>query len=165
MSAARNASYTSPPHFSPVVFALSPESFPNPVNTLIMLNPEKMKYTRFVIYRNVEGKFYFRLFNARGKLLLTGPSHAIRMQCVATIHDLYTIVLRDEHYKISKVPGCYKFRLVTQELEVIAQSEEFNSLAGLAYSIHAVKKNVCIAIIEDFSSNVRYFTRYLGGQA
>src|SRR5687768_6280437 len=105
-----------------------------------------MKYTRFVIYRNIEGKYYFRLFNARGKLLLTGPPQTIRMQSIAAIHDLYTIVLSDEHYKISKVPGCYKFRLVTKEQEVIAESDEFNSLAGLAYGIHAVKKNVCIAV-------------------
>jgi len=123
-----------------------------------------MKYTRFVIYKNLQGEFYFRLFNARDTLLLTGRTYTLRIACIAAIHNLYTIVLRDEYYKVFGEPGAYNFRLVNQDQEPVARSEEFRSFTNLSHGIHAVKKNVCIAVIEDYSANVRYIMRNAGGQ-
>ena len=117
-----------------------------------------MKYPQFIIYKNTDRQFYFRMYNDKGKLLLTGEPNQLRFGCINEIRQLYAIVEGDFNYRISKGQHFY-FQITNSENKLIATSEAFRTMPGMAYGLNAVKKNVPVAVIEDYSRRVRFFSK------
>ena len=118
-----------------------------------------MNYPQFIIFKNTDRQFYFRMYNDKGKLLLTGEPNELRLNCINEIRQLYAIAERDFNYRLSKAQGHFYFEIINNQNKVIATSEVFRTMPGMAYGINAVKKNVTVAVIEDYSSRVRFFSK------
>ena len=108
-----------------------------------------MNYPKFVIFRNPDGQFYFRMFNDRNKQLLTGLPCEQRMQCITAIRQMYASVQNDHHFRMQTAHGQFYYQVTSLQHKVIAKSIMYRTMPGMAFGIDAVKKNVCVAVIGD----------------
>jgi uncharacterized protein YegP (UPF0339 family) len=97
--------------------------------------------------------------NARERLLLTGQLYATRNQCVEAVHDLLTSIFMASSPVTTVAVGTWCFTYYNEHHEKTGTSEVFHSRAAMEHAIHAVKKNVPSAVIEDQASHVTFFTR------
>lgn len=118
-----------------------------------------MHYPKFVIYNLANNSFYFRLYNSRGKVLLTGEPQDTRFDCINDIQQLYIIVDRNIHYRVRQTKENYFFEIICDQRKVIGTSEAFRTLPGTEHGMQEVKKNVIVAVVEDYSRNIRFFTK------
>jgi uncharacterized protein YegP (UPF0339 family) len=94
--------------------------------------------------------------NARERLLLTGQLYATRSQCVEAVHELLTTIF-EESSPVRTVSGAtWCFAYYNEHHEKTGTSEVFQSRAAMEHAIHAVKKNVPSAVIEDQASHVTF---------
>ena len=108
-----------------------------------------MNYPKFVIFRNADGMYYFRLCTDKNKELLTGIPCEQRYECVSAIRELYHLAERDHHYRMHTDGQQFYYQVTDSAHDVIATSVRYRTMSGMAYGIHSVKKNIAVAMIED----------------
>jgi uncharacterized protein YegP (UPF0339 family) len=113
-----------------------------------------MKFPKFAILRNEEGFYYFRLYNAKGKRLVTGFPCEERVQCIEVIRQLYAHAEKDHHYRMHTSNYQFYFEMTDANHTVICTSGWYRTMAGMAYGINNVKVSAAVAMMEDHSGMV-----------
>jgi len=111
-----------------------------------------MNHPKFVIFRNKNGMFYYRLYNEHQKILMTGLPCQHRNQCIMAIQQLYGIVQKDHHYRMQTIHGQFYYQVTNEEHTIIGTSVMYRTMTGMAYGINGVKQNVVVAVIQDHST-------------
>jgi len=111
-----------------------------------------MNHPKFVIFRNEDGTYYFKLYNDQQKILLTGNPCEQRYQCIMAIQQLYGIVQKDHHYRMQTIYGQFYYQVTNERHSIISTSVMYRTMAGMAYGINGVKQNVIVAVIKDHST-------------
>jgi uncharacterized protein YegP (UPF0339 family) len=108
-----------------------------------------MTYPKFIISRDPSGMYFFRLFTARQKQLLTGFNFEQRSTCIDGVRELHELAKDDDHYNVHTENACFYFEITDHSHKVIARSPVYRTMAGMAFGIHAVKSNIVKAMMED----------------
>jgi len=111
-----------------------------------------MSYPKFAIFRNADGLYFFRLYNHKGKNLVTGFPCEQRVQCITAIRELYAHAEKDHHYRMQIAHGQFYFQMTDERHTVICASPLYRTMAGMAYGIKSVKDSAIIAVIEDHTT-------------
>lgn len=121
---------------------------------------------KYQVYRDVAGKFRFRLLSENNQIIAVGEAYeqrdscingirSIQSNCDAQIEDLTaTEVMRisNPKYQVFYDEKCkWRFHLNARNGEIIAQSEGYESKQGCMNGIEAVKSS-CDAEIEDLTT-------------
>jgi uncharacterized protein YegP (UPF0339 family) len=113
-----------------------------------------MNFPKFAIFRNEEGRYYFRLYNGKGKKLLTGFPCDERVQCIEAIRQLYAQAEKDHHYRMRTWKSQFYFEMTDANHNVICNSGLYRTMSGMAYGINNVKMSAAVAVMEDCSNTV-----------
>ena len=120
---------------------------------------------KYQVYRDVAGKFRFRLLAENGQIVAVGEAYeqhescmngikSIQRNCDAQIEDLTAAEVTripNPKYQVFYDEKCkWRFHLNARNGEVIAQSEGYESKQGCMNGIEAVKSS-CSAEIEDLT--------------
>jgi len=121
---------------------------------------------KYQVYRDVAGKFRFRLLSENNQIIAVGEAYeqrdscingirSIQSNCDAPIEDLTAaevVRISNPKYQVFYDEKCkWRFHLNARNGEVIAQSEGYESKAGCINGIEAVKSS-CDAEIEDLTA-------------
>ncbi len=121
---------------------------------------------KYQVYRDVAGKFRFRLLSENSQIIAVGQAYeqhdscingikSIQSNCDAQIEDLTTaevIRISNPKYQVFYDEKCkWRFHLNARNGEIIAQSEGYESKQSCINGIEAVKSS-CGAKIEDLTT-------------
>jgi uncharacterized protein YegP (UPF0339 family) len=120
---------------------------------------------KYQVYRDVKGKFRFRLLAENNRIIAVGQAYehhisclngikSIQNNCDAQVEDMTVDGERfhNPKYQVFYDEKCkYRFHLNAKNGEIIAQSEGYESKEGCMKGINAVKGS-CNAEIEDLSA-------------
>lgn len=110
-----------------------------------------MNFPKFAILKNEDGLYYFRLYNANGKNLVTGFPCEERVQCIEAIRQLYALAEKDHHYRLRTSNTQFYFEISDANHTVICTSGPYRTMSGMAHGINSVKASAVIAMMEDHS--------------
>jgi len=124
-----------------------------------------MAIQKYEIYKDVAGKFRFRLRASNNKIVAVGEAyetkdgclngvHAIKKYCGAEIEDLTTgeAKMANPKFQVYKdAIGKYRFRLRAPNNEIVAVGEGYESKLGCMNGVQAVKK-YCNAETKDLTT-------------
>jgi uncharacterized protein YegP (UPF0339 family) len=119
---------------------------------------------KFQVYKDVAGKYRFRLVAPNNRIVAVGEAYnskagclkgvnAVKRYCAANVEDL---TIREENNPVPKFQVFkdrneeYRFHLLAPNYEVVAASEGYESKNGCLNGIEAVKK-YCQAEVEDLT--------------
>lgn len=120
---------------------------------------------KYQIYKDIAGKFRFRLRAENNKIVAVSEAYeqhascvngveSVQKNCNVAIEDL-TIngekILNPKYQVFQGVASKFRFRLIASNGEIIAKSEGYETKAGCLNGINAVK-NSCSAAIEDLTA-------------
>ena len=119
---------------------------------------------KYQVYRDVSGKYRFRLRAENSKIVAVGQAYeqyaycikgiqSIQANCGAEIEDLTAQATRipNPKYQIFYDANCgYRFHLNARNGEIIAASEGYETKEGCLNGVEAVRKS-CDAEIEDLT--------------
>ncbi len=119
---------------------------------------------KYQVYKDIKGKFRFRLLAENNKIVAVGQAYeqhascikgieSIQMNCGAEVEDITSEGTRilNPKYQIFYDENCgYRFHLNAKNGEIIATSEGYETKQGCLNGVNAVK-NSCDAEIEDLT--------------
>jgi uncharacterized protein YegP (UPF0339 family) len=111
----------------------------------------------FTIYRYVDGRYYFRLHNYSGVLLLTGESFTSRFSCLKNIALIREFADADDYYHRIHMDDGYHFYMLTPCGRILSEGRKFSSSKAREETIVYLKRNSRQAVIKDLSERVRFF--------
>lgn len=109
-----------------------------------------MNYPRFVIFRKDDGCYFFRLYSEKQKLLLTGKSFTHRSDCIEAIRELFALAEMSLQFRMSTNQQNFLYKVISKNNTVVATSILYRTMPGMAFGMNTAKKNISVAVIEDF---------------
>jgi uncharacterized protein YegP (UPF0339 family) len=126
----------------------------------------KILSAKYQVYKDVAGKFRFRLRAANNKIVAVSQGYenkagcingvkSVQNNCQSQVEDKTVAdkMLSDPKYELFVDKALkFRFNLIAANGQVIASSEGYNSKQGCMRGIESVK-NSCSAVIEDLTGN------------
>jgi uncharacterized protein YegP (UPF0339 family) len=126
----------------------------------------KILSAKYQVYKDIAGKYRFRLRAANNKILAVSEAYESKSGCTSGVKSVQKNCqsqIEDKTIECKKLPDPkyelfvdsnlkFRFNLIASNGQIIASSEAYNSKQGCMRGIKAVK-NSCGAIIEDLTIN------------
>jgi len=110
---------------------------------------------KFELKTGKDGKFYFNLKAANGKVILSSEGYNSRASAEAGIESVRKNSQKDANFERKTASdGSFYFILKAANGETIGKSEMYKSEQSMENGIESVKKNAPDAAIEDATFNV-----------
>jgi uncharacterized protein len=121
---------------------------------------------KYQVYKDVKGKFRFRLEAENGKIVAVGEAYEQHESCIKGIKSIQTNcnaeiedstikgaakIVNPKYLIFKDTQGKFRFHLTAKNGEIIAQSEGYEAKAGCLNGVKAVR-NSCDATIEDLTA-------------
>jgi uncharacterized protein YegP (UPF0339 family) len=124
----------------------------------------KILSAKYQVYKDIEGKYRFRLRAANNKILAVSEAYESKAGCINGVKSVQKNCqseIEDKTVDCKQLPNPkyelfvdkalkFRFNLIASNGQVIASSEAYNSKQGCMRGIEAVK-NSCGAVIEDLT--------------
>ncbi len=105
---------------------------------------------KFVITRNIKGKFAFTLYSPTGDIILKGEDYGSKQGCMIGISSVQFNAEDEYLYEIKKNKnGTQTFILWSANGRLIGESPEFKRAADLQKSMAYLQKKAATSKIED----------------
>lgn len=105
---------------------------------------------KFIITRNIKGKFGYTLYSSTGDILLKGEGYGSKQGCMIGIHSVQFNAEDEYLYETRKnKTGTQSFILWSANGRLIGESPEFKRAADMEKAMDYLKKKAAAAKIED----------------
>lgn len=121
------------------------------VHTIIFHSYNPKRYmAKFVITRNIKGKFAYTLYSPTGDILLKGEDYGSKQGCMIGIGSVQFNAEDEYLYEIKKNKnGTQSFILWSANGRLIGESPEFKRAADLQKAMAYLQKKAATSKIED----------------
>ena len=106
----------------------------------------------FEVKTRSDGQFMFNLKAGNNKVILTSEAYTTKAACIGGIESVKMNASQDDRYRRTTTPdGQFRFALEAANGQAIGSSEYYDTAAGLARGIEAVKKSAPDAEVKDLT--------------
>jgi|LakMenEpi03Aug12_release.lakeMendotaPanAssembly.Ray.scaffolds.fasta_scaffold299127_2 uncharacterized protein YegP (UPF0339 family) len=116
----------------------------------VSLHNSKTQMAKFIITRNIKGKFGYTLYTPTGDILLKGEGYGSKQGCMIGIHSVQFNAEDEYLYEIKKnKTGTQSFVLWSANGRLIGESPEYKRASDLEKAISYLQKKAAASKIED----------------
>ena len=111
---------------------------------------------QIIIGKTIDAKFYFRIRNESGRILLTSREYFHFERCMNEIYGIQRYQDFELHEELDKDNG-YQYTLIGAWGRMVGKSQFYTYSYEMQNDISILKKKILTACVTDKSSMVRFF--------